>query len=52
MQEQFIRYTMSAISNDANQIHLVFNRYMENNIKSHTQQKRYEKARSYSTYIA
>ena len=34
MQEQLMKYTMSAVSTDASQIHLVFNRYMENSIKS------------------
>ena len=43
MQEQFMKYTMSAVSKDASQIHLVFNRYMENSIKSQTRQKRYGK---------
>ena len=42
MQEQFMNYTLSAVSNDSSQ-HLVVNRYMENSITSQTRQKRYGK---------
>ena len=41
MQEQFMKYTKSAVSSDASQIQLVFNRYMEKSLKSQTRQKRY-----------
>ena len=41
-----MNYTLSAVSNDSSQIHLVINRYMENSIKSQTQQKRYGKGHS------
>ena len=38
-----MKYTMSAVSRDASQIQLVFNRYMEKSIKSQTRQKIYGK---------
>ena len=43
MQVQFMNYTLSAVSNDSSQIHLVVNRYIENSIKSQTPQQRYGK---------
>ena len=46
MQAQFMNYRLSAVSNNSSQIHLVINRYMENSIKSQTQQKRYGKGHS------
>ena len=42
MQEQFMNYTLSTVSNDSSQ-HLVVNRYMESSITSQNRQKRFGK---------
>ena len=42
MASHFMRYIFAANhSSEASQIHIVFDRYFKNSIKSHTRQKRY-----------